>query len=319
MLSLSDLIQRVKSQQKQPSLVDLWASGELAALSAQASLLETSASTQYNLLSQQAGWMPTKPLGSGMDYAESRVYQAGDDRKSINWRLSARAQETFVKTYHKESRPTVCIVLDQRLSMLFGTRGHLKIIQALRVAALLALAAEQHQLGFNCLLLGDQLKWQTDYSAEALVSDLKHTDTVFQAQSIREEVSLKSALVDSRQYLNKGSLVYIISDFMDIDSSDQPLLMGLRESCYVQAIHIMDQAELELPDVGDLHLQNRKRAQNLTINTSNNNVRQSFNQYINAAADTKQQLISDVGMPYHRVMTDIDALYPYLTLPLGVD
>ena len=126
---------------------------ELAELQTFAEQLQNTSIANIALNSQQSGLLASRALGSGTDYAESRVYQYGDDPRSINWRLSARSTDTFVKTFHTESRPCVSILLDQRKSMIFGTKKRLKISQALRVASLLAYSCDLHQLSFQAWVL----------------------------------------------------------------------------------------------------------------------------------------------------------------------
>lgn len=76
--------------------------------------------------------------GSGTDFAEPRAYQPGDDPRRLDWRATARSGTPLVRTYHAEFSRPLCLVIDRRASMRFGTRTRLKITQAVRVALWLA-------------------------------------------------------------------------------------------------------------------------------------------------------------------------------------
>ena len=302
---------------EQPLLSDQ----ELQGLRVSAEHLDCSATLSQTLTSREAGWLPSTPIGSGMDYAESRVYQQGDDPRYIDWRLSARSHETFVKTYHIESRPSLCIVLDKRSSMVFGTRSRLKITQALRCAVLLAYAAEFHQIDFNVLILEDDVKWFDHLNT---ASFLLHANTACEADKQsekRSEPSLKSALNEIKLHLPKGSLVYVISDFLDLVSGltkdTQNELAHLQEQYVVQAIHIMDSAEIELPNVGKIRLQGMNTNQHFSLNTKNEKEIKSFITYARQHSDNIKNAIADIGISYSRIFTHHDDIHKQISLPLS--
>ncbi len=82
--------------------------------------------------------------GRGMDYQESRAYQAGDDARSMDWRVTARTGKPHVKLYQEERERPVVLFLDLNPGMFFGSRGMLKSVVAARAAALIAWAAAAH-------------------------------------------------------------------------------------------------------------------------------------------------------------------------------
>ncbi|MCK5726623.1 MAG: DUF58 domain-containing protein [Thiotrichaceae bacterium] len=299
---------------KNPSNTILLDDQDLQVLMSYATQVDTSSISAYTLLSQQSGGMPTQVLGSSMDYAESRLYQLGDDRKSINWRLSARSQETFVKTFHKESRPKVCIILDRRESLFFGTRCRLKLAQAIRLAVLIAMVAEQHQLKVDSLVFDEQLHWQYDLTQESFIAEVNQPVSHLHQPS--SNIAIKEVL-RAIQSLPQGSLVYLISDFIDIDSSDQAMLMQLDTSCYVQALHVIDQAELDLPLLGEWCLYDRQSQQAIMMNTSNKKEYQQFCQLAHDAMDEREQVITDLGIRYQRILTDVEEIASKIMMPLG--
>ncbi len=282
--------------------------------------VDCSATLSQTLLSRDAGWLPTKPLGSGMDYAESRVYQQGDDSRYIDWRVSARSHETFVKTYHMESRPGLCIVLDKRSSMVFGTRSRLKVAQALRMTVMLAYLAEMHHMTLSVLVLEDTLHFIDNINASALLdlaNSISRPTPTTRLTGKSSQPSFKSSLIEIKQQMSKGSLVYLISDFMDVTQDDQAALVQLQENYFVQAVHIMDMAEMELPRLGKIRLEGMAKSQSYKINTQMKKQRQGFVSYARQSADNKKKIITTSGCSYVRVFTDQDDIYSLLTMPLG--
>ncbi len=276
--------------------------------------IDCSATPNQILESHEAGNLPTRALGSGLDYAESRVYQMGDDPRAINWRLSARSQETFVKTYHIESRPSVSIFLDKRRSMFFGTRRRLKVTQALRVATLIAYAADLHQLDFQAWILDEEFGLQYFDDIEAFLSQANHA---INNTRTNNKSTINSVLQEINQRTTKGSLVYLISDFIDLEKVHQSPLSHLYERCFVQAIHLFDKAELNLPSIGRLRLQALHHSKSYRIDTQKEKEQYAFTQIVQKHFDHKKSIIRSLAIPYYPLATDAENIQQIISLPLG--
>ncbi len=248
-----------------------------------------------------------------MDYAESREYQQGDDPRYINWRLSARSNETFVKTYHMESRPTLCVVLDQRSSMVFGTRKRLKISQALRIATLLALSAEQRNLNFNVLLFNEQNQWLGKQHVDEFLHYANHIPNIKQKTMSVDFQKVFGSL----QQLATGSLVYIISDFLDLKPAHNKSLLQLQEKFFVQALHVVDPAEKKLPKSGRVCLQSMKNQANLSLDSNNTEVDVITRNIFDEHSQSIKQTLLHATIPYAEVQTDEDIIYQHILMPLG--
>jgi len=285
---------------------------ELRALSEQ---LDCSLLSQHVLESRHIGSLPTRALGSGTDYAESRLYQSGDDTRLINWRLSARSQETFVKTFHIESRPSINVFLDKRRSMIFGTRKRLKVIQAVRVASLLAYTSEYHHLLFQGWIVDDENNGIHYFDN---CQDFLHQAN--QAVVIKvqvEKTNIDSVLQEMNQRIKRGSLVYYISDFSSLNKSHQAELVKINEQCFSQAIHIQDQAELELPNLGKLRLQDMYQNRSYKLDTKKKKDQVALQEYLSKKLTERKALLKNSGVSYQQLLTDIDDLQNSVSLPLG--
>lgn len=295
---------------------------ELLELRALAEQLDSSVTPNLILDSRQAGSLPTRALGSGIDYAESRVYQYGDNPRSINWRLSARSQETFVKTYHIESRPSLCILLDRRRSMVFGTRQRLKITQAVRVASLLAYASEYHHLNFQAWIVDDQnIAYFDELNPFLFQANLAPRTTT--PPNITNN-RIFSVLPDILQRSSKGALVYFISDFEGladskrlIASENQANLAQLNEHCVVQAIHIIDKAESTLANLGKVRLQDMQQDAIYKLDTRKEKERLAFSEAAKQIIEDRKSIFTDLGITYSRLTTEDEDIQNTITLALG--
>ncbi len=292
---------------------------ELSALRVQAEQVKSTTGFSQKLDSRNAGWLPTSALGSGMDYAESRPYQQGDDPRSINWRLSARSTETYVKNYHMESRPKLCIVLDQRRSMLFGTRKRLKITQALRLASLISIVAEQQQLKTQYVLINDQTQWLGDLKFEEFLTLSNHAVLT---NEVTKQTSLQEALLQltNSNQLKSGSLVYFISDFLDLESEQNKLLAQLQSHCFVQALHIIDPSEIDIlsctkgPNSGGVTFNDINS--DLKIDLKENN-QKTLQNTINQHFKNIKKTITNSAVNYTQIMSNQESLHEQVLLPLG--
>ncbi len=291
----------------------LLSENDVQSLRQQASQLQSSATPLHAIQSQQAGWLPTQRPGSGMDYAESRVYQPGDDPRAINWRLSARSQETFVKIFHQESRPEICLLLDQRRSMFFGTRSRLKAAQALRVAVVLMYAAVQHQIPLSSAVIKEQANWLDPSDVASLLHTANQPDLATRGAV---EADLAGVISAIPQQVPVGSIVYILSDFSDLD--DGTSLSALLENYHVQLVHIMDKAELALPAIGKMRLQSMHQSSLVMLDSNQKKERDYFAGFARQRADGFKEKVEEAGIAYSRLMTDVDALEHELFLPVGL-
>jgi uncharacterized protein (DUF58 family) len=205
---------------------------------------------QAKLRSRQSGGYVSRFKGRGMEFDETRLYQPGDDIRSIDWRVTARTGKTHTKVFREERERPVFISVDNRLTMHFATRGVFKSVLAAKLAGLLAWTAEYHGDRIGGQLFSEQecreLKPQNGRHAvlrflNALVKPQNPTDKAF---------TLEQVLARLNQHARPGSLVYIISDFRGINDQAETHLAKLSEHCEVVLIFIYDPLESSLPAKG---------------------------------------------------------------------
>ncbi len=211
---------------------------------------------------QRQGEQTSRFMGNGLEYEESRPYQLGDEIRRINWRLMARTGQAYTKLFQEERQEDWFILLDQRMSMRFGTRVRLKAEQALRVAGYFLWLAEKAALNLPVegARLAEELVFTPTFIGRGSYTQMMHAFSqpcppISTAQQSTPEPALHAVLNDLSQRLQPGSRLIIISDFHDLDESCLATLTALQQFARVKAICIEDPAERVLPVMEGVQLQ----------------------------------------------------------------
>jgi uncharacterized protein (DUF58 family) len=203
----------------------------------------------------QVGPQMSRFRGRGMEFAESRAYQPGDDVRTIDWRVTARTGRPHTKLFQEERERPVILLVDLCASMFFGTRRAFKSVVACEAAALVAWAALARGDRIGALLVaGDghrELKPAGGRRGvlrvlRALALLARH-DT---HRSSTEDDRLAEALERARHVARPGSLVVVISDFHGFGADAERHLTRLRQHNDVMACWITDALELAPPPPG---------------------------------------------------------------------
>lgn len=211
--------------------------------------------------SQLSGNERTRFRGRGMDFEEVRLYQAGDDIRSIDWRVTARTQVTHTKVYREERERPVLILVDQRSSMFFGSRNCFKSVLAAEIASSLAWAALARGDRIGGQVQGD--KQQRDIKprrSKHSVLEFLHQIQEFNHQLTTPLTELKQdenpLIHHARRLAKPGSAVFIISDFYRLGEQDMPHLYELVRHTDVKLIQVYDPLEKHLASAADLSISN---------------------------------------------------------------
>ncbi len=256
---------------------------------------------------KQSGGYVSRFKGRGMEFDENRLYQVGDDIRSIDWRVTARTGKTYIKLFREERERPVFISVDQRATMRFATHGVFKSVLAAKLAALLAWAAHHHSDRIGGQLFFDthchELKPQNGKQAvlhflNALVNPKENLN-----QAAHE--SLEPVLNRLLHHARPSSLLYVISDFRGLTPHAEIQLTKLSQHCDVVLIFIYDELEKKLPTTGQYRfIQND---QSLIIN-ANEKQAQDYEQRFLEKEQHLQQLAKQHGMIFIPVDTQADVL-----------
>ena len=199
------------------------------------------------------GANPSVFRGHGMEYAESRAYQPGDEPRSIDWRLTARSDRTWTKLYHEERERPVFLLVDLRTPMQFGTRKRFKAHLAAEVAAMLAWVGHDggDRVGAEILTRAGLVEIPPARTRAALVGLIHRLSagTLIDAPT-GPEPGLARTLKRLARVCRPGTLAFVISDFADFGPEVETELQRLARRAHVTCIEIHDRMEIALPTQG---------------------------------------------------------------------
>ena len=197
-----------------------------------------------------AGGHKSRFRGRGMDFDQVRIYQPGDDVRSIDWRVTARTQVPHTKIFSEERERPILVISDLRSPMFFGSQ-RLKSVVACEISAALAWAGLAANDRAGGLVFGPQqqvdIKSRRSHHA---VLQFIHALHEYSAQLIEPQIdrySLADILEESRQFILPGSTVFIVSDFHDLDSNCERHLFELARHGNLNFCHVYDDIETDLP------------------------------------------------------------------------
>jgi uncharacterized protein (DUF58 family) len=191
--------------------------------------------------------------GRGMEYAESRAYQPGDEPRAIDWRLTARAGRTYTKLYHEERERPVYLLVDLREAMQFGTRRRFKARLAAEIASMLAWTAHDggDRIGAALLTRSGLVEVAPSRSRSALLALLgRLSDATLLDATTGDEPGMAEALRRLTRLCRPGTLAFVISDFADLDGTVERELRRLSRRAHVTCIALHDPMEAVLPPRG---------------------------------------------------------------------
>lgn len=193
--------------------------------------------------------------GRGMEYDESRPYQAGDDIRNIDWRVTARTGRAHTKLFREERERPVQLWIDFRAAMFFATRGRFKSVLAAELAALFAWTAARQGDRIGGMVFTEatrhELRPQGGRSAVLrLIRHMVEHPAWDRAARAPEGNGLAPALLGLCRLVRPGSLIILLSDFRGFDDAARAHIARLRLQSELIMAHIHDRLEARLPPAG---------------------------------------------------------------------
>ena len=241
-----------------------------------------------------AGQYESAFRGRGMEFAEVREYQIGDDIRTIDWNVSARFGHPFVKVFHEERELTVMLLLDLSGSHLFGTRKKFKRELMAEVAGMLAFLAIRTNDKVGAILFSSKVeKYIPSKKGASHVWRLIKEIFTFEPEDMR--TSIEDALNYLNRVVRRHAIVFLISDCMDTDFERSLRLTAKKHDLTV--IRIVDPAEEELPRVGLIRMQDPETGEIAVINSNSRKFRERWREY-------SQERESDLGRLFLKAGVD---------------
>jgi uncharacterized protein (DUF58 family) len=239
--------------------------------------------------------------GQGLAFREVRQYQPGDDVRSIDWNVSARMNEAYVKVFVEEREMTVMLVVDLSASERFGTKNGNKARLAAEVSALCAFSAIKHNDRVGLILATDQI--------EKLVPPKKGQKHVMRvvreilgARPERTGTDLSIALETLYHVARRRSVAFVLSDFYTSGFERTLSLAAARHD--VIPVLLVDPRDEELPDVGLATFEDLESAESVVIDTSSPRVRAHYARQMKNLRDQQIKLFRKLGLDHCVVRTD---------------
>ncbi len=247
--------------------------------------------------------------GCGIEFAEVREYMPGDDIRTIDWNVTARVGQPFVKQYVEERELTVMLLVDMSASGQFGTVSRLKSEIATELSAVIALSAITNNDKVGLALFTDKVErfiapQKGKNRALRLIREL----LTFEPESKGTDIG--GAMEYLHTVTHRRAVVFVISDFFG-DSFDKPLRL-LHKRHDVIPVCMVDRRDMELPAVGFMRLHDLESGQEVLVDTDSAAVRAHFNGSRRKAAEDRRRMFRSMGLDSIDVHTDETYIRPLM-------
>ncbi|MDC6404372.1 MULTISPECIES: DUF58 domain-containing protein [Maribacter] len=214
--------------------------------------------------------------GRGMTFSEVRQYQFGDDVRSIDWNVTARYNEPFVKVFEEERELTMMLMVDVSGSEFFGTKNQFKNEIVTEISATLAFSALQNNDKVGVLLFSDQVElFIPPKKGKTHVLRIIRELLEFTPKSNRTDIG--EALKYLTNVMKKKAIVFVLSDFIADDYEKTLKITGNKHD--VTGIRVYDEREEEIPNLGLVQMMDAETGALQLINTQSKKVRNSYAEY----------------------------------------
>jgi uncharacterized protein (DUF58 family) len=230
--------------------------------------------------------------GRGMTFSEVRQYQFGDDVRAIDWNVTARYNEPYIKVFEEERELTMMLMVDVSGSEFFGTTHQFKNEVITEISATLAFSALQNNDKIGLILFSDQI--------ELFIPPKKGKSHVLRI--IRELIefkpkSRKTDLAVALKYLTnvmkKKAIVFVLSDFITDDYLQTLRITGKKHD--VTGIRVYDEREETIPNIGMVQMQDAETGKIQLVNTQSKKVRLNYGKFYRERVEYFQNTFSKSG------------------------
>ena len=208
--------------------------------------------------------------GRGMNFEEVREYQPGDEVRAIDWNVTARMGDAFIKKFTEERELTVMLLVDVSASGEFGSVRLSKRELAAEVACLLAFSAIRNNDKVGCILFSDHVELYIP-PAKGRSHALRIIREILFFEPTGRGTDLSGALETLNRVMHRRAVVFVLSDFQAPDFRKQLTVTARRHDTV--AMSIVDPREMELPNVGRVILEDAETGERMIVDTSDRRTR----------------------------------------------
>ena len=249
--------------------------------------------------------------GTGIEFSEVREYQIGDDPRIIDWNVTARMNNVFVKEFIEERDLTLMIVFDISRSSEFGTVHSIKKDIGIELCASLVMSAMRNNDKVGLMLVTDRVeKYLPPMKGK------KHAfriirETIFH-EPMHNSTDISVPLVQLSKILKKRSVVFVISDFQDDIGRFKKPLQALKNRHDLIAIKLWDVREQELPDIGLIELEDEETGEQILVDTGDAGFRKKYREAVESRNKELSGAMKRLEIDLIEISTAQDWIQPLL-------
>ena len=249
--------------------------------------------------------------GRGMAFSEVREYLPGDEIRTIDWNVTARLNQPYVKVFEEERELTVVLLVDLSKSDSFGTHEQLKKELITEICAVLSFSAIQNNDKIGVIFFSNKVeKFIPPKKGKSHILRIIRELLEFKPESNKTDISV------ALQYLNnvikKRSITFVLSDFIDDQFSDALKIANKKHD--VVALRVYDRLEEELPDIGLVQFEDAESGELKWVNTSNKKVRQHYQKENQKKRELLASTFKRAGVDFAEIATGESYVQPLIKL-----
>jgi uncharacterized protein (DUF58 family) len=244
--------------------------------------------------------------GYGLDLADLREYQYGDDVRHIDWNVTARLQAPYVREYHEDREITAWFVLDLSASVDFGSREVRKRSVSENFVAVLARLLTRHGNRVGALLYGNEVYGMIPArGGRRQVLQILHAIQTKKPAPGKSSTNLRELLEAAAHMMRRRSLVFVVSDFIS-EPGWEAMLAHLAQRHEIVAVRLHDPLESDLPDLGLLVFRDAESGEQVLVDTHDKTFRKRFAAAAQRRETRTRKAFSDAGVDCLELSTEDD-------------
>lgn len=245
--------------------------------------------------------------GKGMEFEEVREYQTGDEVRSIDWNVTARMNNPYVKVFREERELSVMLIVDVSASCRFGSRSHFKREIIAEIGAVLLFSAIKNNDKIGLILFSDEVeKYIPPKNGVRHVLRVIRELLAYEPQGMG--TNLQKALDFTGKILRKSSICFLISDFIcELYPRELSVLSKMHDFI---AINVLDPYEENFPDMELISLMDLETGKTKVLDTSDSSVRSNFQKERQRQEEEVAKMMKTIGAGFIEIKTDRPYLAP---------
>lgn len=255
--------------------------------------------------------------GRGMAFSEVREYQYGDDVRNMDWNVTARMNNPYVKVFEEERELTVMLLIDVSASRLFGTVGESKRDMMAEIAAVISFSASINNDKVGALFFSDRVE-KFIPPKKGRTHLLRIISEILEFEPQGRGTDIGGALRFLTNAIKRKCTAFLLSDLMDLDKDGNPRYEDVLKVAVnrhdLAAINVYDRMEREMPSVGLMHVIDSESGEGMWVDTSSRKVRDFYREWTRKAYESTRSLLNKYKIDNVSIATDHDYVKGLMTL-----